>query len=78
MLRRQRTELEVEAERGGIDDIEINPGVGRDTGTDHEAAIGTGADTEMRTGRRGGLEVVVVKEGTGDIEAEVRTGREGG
>jgi hypothetical protein len=32
----------------------------------------------MRTGRRGGLEVVVVKEGTGDIEAEVRTGREGG
>jgi hypothetical protein len=78
MLRRQRIELVVEAERGGIDDIGIDPGVGRDTDIYQEAAIGTGADTEMGTGRREGLEVVVAKEGTGDIEVEVRTGREGG
>jgi hypothetical protein len=50
--------------------------VERDAGADQEVEIdiGTGADT--RTERKGGLEVAVAKEETGDIEAEVWTGRE--
>jgi hypothetical protein len=76
MGRRQRTEPEVEAGKGDIDDTGIDPGVERDTGTDQEVAIDIGTGADMRTARKGGLEVAVAKEETGDIEAEVRTGRE--
>lgn len=78
MGRKQRTGPEAEAGRGDIDGTGIDPGVERDAGTDQEVAKGIGTDAETRIVKKEGLEVAVANVGTGDIEAEVRTGIEGG
>ena len=75
--RRVKTEPEVEVGKGGIDDIEIDPEVERDVDTDQEVATDIGINVDTRTTRKGGPGAAVAKEESGDIEAEVRTGREG-
>jgi GNAT superfamily N-acetyltransferase len=70
--RRWRTEAEVEVVRGGTDGIGNDPEVEKDAGTGLGVAIDIGTDADTRIVGRGGLEVAVAKEETGDIEAEVR------
>jgi hypothetical protein len=65
---------EVEVGKGSTDGTGIDPEVERDGDTDQEVAIDIGIDGDTEIARRGGLEVAVVKEESGDIEAEVRIG----
>ncbi|OWP01908.1 hypothetical protein B2J93_4758 [Marssonina coronariae] len=59
----------------GHTDIDIDPGVARGI-IDREAGIDTEKGDPAKSARRGGLEIEVSREKSGDIEVEAQTGQE--